>query len=119
MPKIVIVDDSDLILKILVRQLESAGYTVQAQSKPMNALMAVLRSRPELVLLDVNVPELDGPRFCQSVPGSTRVLLHSSQSDEALRAVAEQWGAHGFIGKSWALEEKLAALASQANVSGT
>lgn len=112
MATIMIVDDSELILKVLGHQLAKAGHQVQTQSRPNHALMAALRSQPDVVLLDVNIPDLDGPKFCRSVSGPTRILLHSSQSDEALQQTAQEWGAHGYIGKRWTPEQKLAALAS-------
>ncbi len=113
MATILVIDDSEIIVKVLARQLKGAGYEVIALTDPSLAVVKVLRMKPDLVLLDVHIPQLDGHKFCQSIGEWTTIWLHSAQADGSLKATAAHWGAHGYLGKGWDLEQKLSAIRSR------
>ena len=104
-PKIVVIDDSEIVLEVTKGALEGAGYEVVAHDRPGGCVALILHEKPDLVLMDVNMPGLGGDTIVsvlgKAAPTSdTVVLLHSSLSAEVLRAKATTAGAHGFIQKS-------------------
>jgi CheY-like chemotaxis protein len=104
-PKIVVIDDSEIVLEVTKGALEGAGYDVVTHDRPAGCVALILHEKPELVLMDVNMPGLGGDTIVsvlgKAAPTSeTIVLLHSSLSAEVLRAKAITAGAHGYIQKS-------------------
>ena len=104
-PKIVVIDDSEIVLEVTKGALEGAGYEVIAHDRPAGCVALILHEKPDLVLMDVNMPGLGGDTIVsvlgKAAPTSdTVVLLHSSLSAEVLRTKAATAGAHGFIQKS-------------------
>jgi CheY-like chemotaxis protein len=104
-PKIVVIDDSEIVLEVAKGALEGAGYDVVTHDRPAGCVALILHEKPELVLMDVNMPGLGGDTIvsvlAKAAPTSdTIVLLHSSLSAETLRSKATAAGAHGFIQKS-------------------
>lgn len=104
-PKVVVIDDSEIVLEVTKGALESAGYEVVTHDRPAGCVALILHEKPDLVLMDVNMPGLGGDTivsvFARAQPrGETIVLLHSSLSAEVLRTKAAAAGANGFIQKS-------------------
>lgn len=104
-PKIVVIDDSEIVLEVTKGALEGAGYEVVTHDRPAGCVALILHEKPELVLMDVNMPGLGGDTIVsvlgKAAPTSdTIVLLHSSLSAEVLRAKSITAGAHGYIQKS-------------------
>jgi len=104
-PKIVVIDDSEIVLEVTKGALEGAGYDVVTHDRPAGCVALILHEKPDLVLMDVNMPGLGGDTIVsvlgKAAPTSdTIVLLHSSLSAEVLRSKATTAGAHGFIQKS-------------------
>lgn len=104
-PKIVVIDDSEIVLEVTKTALEGAGYDVVTHDRPAGCVALILHEKPDLVLMDVNMPGLGGDTIVtvlgKAQPTSdTVVLLHSSLSAEVLRAKAAAAGAHGFLQKS-------------------
>jgi CheY-like chemotaxis protein len=104
-PKIVVIDDSEIVLEVTKAALEGAGYDVVTHDRPAGCVALILHEKPELVLMDVNMPGLGGDTIVsvlgKAAPTSeTIVLLHSSLSADVLRGKASAAGAHGFIQKS-------------------
>ena len=103
--KIVVIDDSEIVLEVTRGALEGAGYEVVTHDRPAGCVALILHEKPELVLMDVNMPGLGGDTIvsvlAKAAPTSdTVVLLHSSLSAEVLRTKAAAAGAHGFLQKS-------------------
>ncbi len=104
-PKIVVIDDSEIVLEVTKGALEGAGYEVVTHDRPAGCVALILHEKPDLVLMDVNMPGLGGDTIVsvlgKAAPTSeTIVLLHSSLSAAVLRAKATSAGAQGFIQKS-------------------
>jgi CheY-like chemotaxis protein len=104
-PKIVVIDDSEIVLEVTKGALEGAGYDVVTHDRPAGCVALILHEKPDLVLMDVNMPGLGGDTIVsvlgKAAPTSdTVVLLHSSLSAEVLRGKVTTAGAHGFIQKS-------------------
>ena len=64
-PLILVVDDDKATVDILRTRLQSHGYTVVSATDGEAGLQAVQEHRPDLVLLDVNMPQLDGLEVCR------------------------------------------------------
>ena len=101
--RILIVDDSELILAVTRDALEGAGYEVVTLSNPISLAHVVRREAPDLVLLDVNMPAITGDvaagivlRHGATIP----MLLFSDLSDAELTERAKGCGAVGHVKKS-------------------
>lgn len=103
--KVMVVDDSDIVLAVSRRVLESAGFDVITHPRPAGCIALILQETPDLLLIDVNMPGLNGDTVVKML-GSTQVnsqmvvLLHSSLQDELLAQKAKAVNAHGYIRKS-------------------
>src|SRR6478735_2748888 len=107
---ILVIDDNAVVLEATRSTLEQAGFRVVTRDRASGAVVAVLNDRPDLVLLDVNMPNMTGDSLAD-VLGRTRatrgtlVVLYSSLPGNALRMKAVASGAHGFIQKTGAQAE--------------
>jgi DNA-binding NarL/FixJ family response regulator len=104
-PKIVVIDDNEVVLEFTKNALEGAGYEVVTHDRSTGCVALILHEKPELALIDVNLPGLAGDTvvtvLSKAAPNSeTVVLLHSSLPAEVLKTKASLAGAHGFIHKS-------------------
>jgi len=101
-PLVLVVDD-DAGLRALVRaSLESEGYAVREAAGAEEALAAIADRAPELVLLDVVMPGVDGWQMLRRMQerfGSIPVIMFSGKLDETNGSAAERRGARGFVGK--------------------
>jgi excisionase family DNA binding protein len=101
-PLVLVVDDDARIREYVRVNLEMEGYLVREASSAEEALQAIDDQAPELVLLDVVMPGVDGWQMLQRMQekhGSIPVIMFSGQVDEQSATDAEQRGARGFIGK--------------------
>jgi len=118
MKKILIVDDNRVCLSVAADLLQEAGYSVSLRQESIGTGAAVLRERPDIVLLDVSMPNLSGESLVgilqEEIPDERRpvVLLYSERSVDELKRLAEQCGADGFVTKGGGGEELLKAIDS-------
>jgi CheY-like chemotaxis protein len=102
---VLIIDDSEVVLEAARSILTRAGYRVITRNRPSGSITAILNEKPDVVLLDLNMPTLSGEAILK-VLGKTQnrpdsmVLLHSSMPLDALRQKAASSGAHGYIQKT-------------------
>jgi excisionase family DNA binding protein len=110
-PLVLIVDDDARLREFLRVNLEHAGYAVGEAANGPEALAAIADDRPDLVLLDVVMPGIDGWQILQRLEerhGSIPVIMFSGQIDEQAAAAAAEGGARGFVGKPFDPQELLA-----------
>jgi excisionase family DNA binding protein len=101
-PLVLVVDDDARLREFMRVNLEMEGYSVREAASAEEALDAIEGSTPELVLLDVVMPGIDGWQMLQRMQerhGSIPVIMFSGKVDEAAASDAEARGARGFIGK--------------------
>lgn len=102
--KILIVEDEPELLKLESILLASKGYEVKGVMDGPSALEAVASTKPDLVLLDIMLPGIDGYEVCRQIKANeaTRhilvVMLTAKRSNEDLLK-GEQAGADGYITK--------------------
>ncbi len=102
---ILVVDDNAVVLEMTRSTLEQAGFRVLTRERIVGVIGAILETRPDLVLLDVNMPNLTGDSLADILSRTraargTVIVLHSSLPANALRMKALASGAHGFIQKT-------------------
>ncbi|HEY3667338.1 MAG TPA: response regulator [Polyangiaceae bacterium] len=102
---ILVIDDNAVVLEMTRSTLEMAGFRVLTRDRTVGAIGIILEEHPDLVLLDVNMPNLSGDSLADilSRTRSTRgivVVLYSSLPVNALRMKALATGAQGFIQKT-------------------
>ncbi|MEQ1908900.1 MAG: HD domain-containing phosphohydrolase [Vicinamibacterales bacterium] len=102
--KILIVDDQPQNIDVLSRLMRRLGYETHGASDGESALEAVARERPDVVLLDVNMPKLDGLEVCRrlksdAVTRLTPVVLVTTLVDSEDRIRGIEAGADDFLSK--------------------
>ena len=114
MPRtVLIVDDHPGFRRAARALLEAEGYLVVGESATgVEALEAVERFHPELVLLDVGLPDVDGLEVCRRLAGTGPAVVLASSRDASDYPGVERIGARGFIPKAELSGDTLAALAA-------
>src|ERR1700750_1748593 len=84
--RVLIVDDSDTNREIIARRLSPHGYEILHARDGEEALLSVKQHRPDLILLDVMMPKLDGIEVCRRLRSDTElpfipVILVSARTD--------------------------------------
>ena len=101
-PLVLVVDDDPRLREFMRVNLTMEGYSVREAASAEEALEAIEDTAPELVLLDVVMPGVDGWQMLQRMQerhGSIPVIMFSGKVDETSAGDAEERGARGFIGK--------------------
>lgn len=113
MAKILVVDDSALSRKISRRILEEAGHSVEEAADGLSALERYALARPDLVLLDVTMSEMNGLevlRQLRAMDPDARVVMATADVQSSTRTLSEAGGAVGFVLKPLARESILQAV---------
>ena len=107
---VLVVDDDPHIRQLLVFALGKAGFTTAEAADGEVALAAVERHAPDLVVLDINMPRMDGLEVCRRLraAGDTPVLFLSSRDDEIDRVVGIELGADDYVVKPFSPREVVA-----------
>jgi two-component system, OmpR family, response regulator len=113
--KILVIDDSVLALEFAKATLESLGYEVETNPSPFGTQSIIQTKKPDLVLMDVDMPAIKGDALCTLIKknprmAGTRVVLYSSIEELELARLAKECKADGFIHKTGdpaVLREKL------------
>lgn len=103
-PLVLIVDDDDRLREFVRVNLEMDGYDVREAASAEEGLAALEEEPPDLVLLDVMMPEVDGWEMLRRVHerhgvGAIPVIMFSGQTDGGEGSSAQSRGARGFLGK--------------------
>lgn len=103
--RILLVDDSEIILEAVANDLRTAGFDVTTTTNPLLVASELRRIQPDLVLLDVDMPALKGPQIVAALRRSGvmtgAIVLYSATTDPvALAGMASECGAVGSIPKS-------------------
>jgi len=103
-PVVLVVDDDQGVREFVRANLELEGYLVREAASAADGLTALEREPPDLILLDVMMPEVDGWEMLRQVqerfgPGAVPVIVFSGQVEERAVDEAETRGARGFLGK--------------------
>lgn len=115
MKKVLVVDDSTVDLKNLERIVSDAGAMVVTASNGNEALAKAKEAQPQLIMLDVNMPGLDGFSTARQLAADPQtkgipVVFVTSKDQKADRVFAQMLGAKGFVTKPYAVADILANL---------
>jgi two-component system, OmpR family, response regulator MprA len=111
MSTVLVVDDDAPILRMLRRTLTAEGYEVETAADGGSALAAVERSVPDVLVLDVAMPGVDGLAVCRRLRGkglAVPILLLTARDAIADRVAGLDAGADDYLVKPFAAEELLA-----------
>jgi two-component system KDP operon response regulator KdpE len=109
-PRILVVDDEPNILATLAPLLRTRGYEVSTAMNGRAALEAVERENPDLIVLDLGLPDIDGVEVCRLVRDgrATPILVLSARGAENDKVRALDAGADDYVTKPFGPEELLA-----------
>jgi two-component system KDP operon response regulator KdpE len=107
---VLVVDDEEQIRRAVVRALTARGYEVHAAEDGEEALTIAAASQPDLVVLDLNLPGVDGLEVCRALRrrGSVPILVLSVREDESDKVAALDLGADDYLTKPFGVEELMA-----------
>jgi len=118
--RILVIDDERGFTKMVKLNLETAGeYEVKIQNNPLDALQSALDFKPDAILVDVIMPELDGPdvvcqfksnRELKDVPV---IFLTANITKEEVQSQEGLIGGHAFLAKPGTIEELIECIEKQ------
>src|SRR5688572_2020243 len=116
---VMVVDDSLTVRKITGRLLEREGYTVVTAKDGVDALEQMSQSLPKVMLVDIEMPRMDGFDLARNVRGDARtqgipIIIISSRTAEKHRNQATELGVNHFLGKPYGEAELLQLVARYA-----
>jgi two-component system response regulator VicR len=109
-PKILVVDDEKPIVDILTYNLKKEGYAVCSAVTGQEALEKVDSEKPDLVVLDIMLPKIDGFMVCQKIRRTSNVpiLLLTAKQEEVDKVLGLELGADDYVTKPFSPRELLA-----------
>jgi two-component system response regulator MprA len=111
--RVLVVEDDPAIARVLELELGEAGYRVEVTVAGTDGLSAMERERPDLVVLDVRLPDMDGLTVCRRARRSGHdmpILMLTALDRVGDRVVGLDAGADDYLAKPFAIEELLARL---------
>jgi two-component system KDP operon response regulator KdpE len=109
-PRILLVDDEVAIQRAVAPLLRSRGYEVEVVSTGKDAVDAVVDRRPDLIVLDLGLPDLEGTEVCRRIRKESKapIVILSARGGEADKVAALDIGADDYVTKPFGSEELLA-----------
>jgi twitching motility two-component system response regulator PilG len=116
-PVVACVDDSPAIQRVVKFTLEASGYRVVNIKEPFKALTTLLHAKPDLILMDINMPEIDGYQLCSLCNKSSAlkgipIIMLTGRSGILDRVKAKMVGSVGYICKPFLPQELVQAINS-------
>lgn len=110
MPKILLVDDERALVKGLRLSFEREGYSVVAAHTGTEALQRMSEEAPDLVVLDIMLPEIDGIEVCKRIRQSSKVpiIMLTARSEDIDKILGLEMGADDYLTKPFNTRELLA-----------
>jgi DNA-binding response OmpR family regulator len=110
---VLVVDDHPATVQLVESALEGLGMDVETAANGAECLLAISRKRPELIILDVNMPVMDGFQTLQVLQQTTEyrdipVIMLTARSDDADVAYGWRWGVSSYLTKPFSVEHLVA-----------
>ena len=104
---ILVVDDEKQIVKVVKMYLEQAGFRVVTANDGAAALAVFRHERPDLVVLDLNLPEVDGLDVCRAIraESKTPIIMLTARAEETDKLIGLEIGADDYIVKPFSPRE--------------
>ena len=111
--KILVVDDEAVLVETIAYNLEQAGYQVTTAADGASALELARRESPDLIILDIMLPEMDGLEVCRQLrrdsgTAATPIIMLTAKGDEIDKVVGLEVGADDYVTKPFGRRELLA-----------
>jgi len=108
--KILVVDDEEAIVELTAFNLKKEGYEVVRAFDGREALRLVKEEKPDLIVLDLMLPEIDGLEVCRRIRQESRIpiLILSAKKEEVDRIIGLELGADDYVTKPFSPRELLA-----------
>ena len=112
MTRVLVVDDEPSIVRALRINLTARKYEVSTATDGASGLAAVARDRPDVMILDLGLPDMDGTEVIRGVRGwtSTPIIVLSVWGQESQKVAALDAGADDYVTKPFGMDELLARL---------
>jgi two-component system KDP operon response regulator KdpE len=112
MTKVVVIDDEAAICRALRINLTARDYQVATAGDGASGLAAIARERPDVVILDLGLPDMDGTEVIKGVRGWSRtpIIVLSAREQEQAKVAALDAGADDYVTKPFGMDELLARL---------
>jgi two-component system, OmpR family, KDP operon response regulator KdpE len=112
MTRVLVVDDDPALVRALSINLQARGYDVRSADTGASALTLAARHPPDVVILDLGLPDMDGSRVIAGLRGWTQVpiLVLSAREGQASKVAALDAGADDYVVKPFGMDELLARL---------
>ena len=109
-PKILVVDDEPAVTDLLAYNLRKSGYEPLVAADGREALRLAHQARPDLILLDLMLPELDGLDVCRELRKTSTVpiIMITARGEEIDRVVGLELGADDYVSKPFSVRELMA-----------
>ena len=123
MQKILIVEDDEKLRNELKIFLEKNGYKVEVLETFKNTIQDILNIKPDIVLLDINLPNVDGQYVCKEIRKTSNmgIIIVTSRDSEIDELLSINYGADHYITKPYNIQillAKIASLLRRTNASG-
>ncbi len=123
MQKILIVEDDEKLRNELKIFLEKNGYKVEVLETFKNTIEHILNIKPDIVLLDINLPNVDGQYVCKEIRKTSNmgIIMVTSRDSEIDELLSINYGADHYITKPYNIQillAKIASLLRRTNASG-
>lgn len=109
-PSILVVDDEPAVTDLISYNLRKAHYRVLTASDGTTALQLAHQQNPDLILLDLMIPEVDGLEVCRRLRQTSQVpvIIITARGQEADRVIGLELGADDYVCKPFSMRELLA-----------
>jgi len=109
-PTILVVDDEPAIVDVLTYNLKKAHYRVLVARDGLSAVEIAKKERPDLIVLDLMLPGMDGLEVCSSLrrDGDVPIIMLTARDEEVDRVVGLELGADDYVVKPFSVRELLA-----------
>lgn len=102
--KIVLIDDDPDIVEIISLLLSDGGHSVTTSPAGVNAISLIRKKRPDVILTDLVMAEMDGIEFCREIRAdksldNISIIMISARTDDVWKEKSQLAGANGFIEK--------------------
>jgi DNA-binding response OmpR family regulator len=113
--KVLVVEDESALLETLEYNLSKQGYEISTAEDGVKALEVARRERPDLILLDIMLPQLDGLDVCRILRREMNVpvIMLTARSEEVDKVVGLEVGADDYVTKPFSMRELLARVKAQ------
>src|ERR1044071_6339520 len=111
--RILVVEDDPDIAELVTRYLDKAGFITERAASGRDALQAINTRTPELIVLDLMLPQVDGLEVCRLVRANDAtaaipIIMLTARADESERIVGLELGADDYLAKPFSPNELVA-----------